>query len=92
MQNNWIQDEAVLVALYLLYHLCLFICRAVVMDDTKAALQCHVYCHIVFSDCVHGRGHEGSLEGNSLRDGGFEVDVRSSEADVARKDEEVIIS
>jgi hypothetical protein len=34
----------------------------------------------VLGDCVHGRGDEGRLYGNALRDRGIEVDIYGGEA------------
>lgn len=61
------------------------------VDDTETTLEGHVDSHLVLGDRVHGRGHERGPEGNSLRNGRVERDLRSREADVAGKHEEVIV-
>lgn len=75
VKNDWVEDEAVLVSLDLLNHLCLLVGRAVVVNDTQSSLQSHVDSHIVLSNGVHGRGDEWGLEGNSLGDWRLEGNI-----------------
>ena len=91
LDDNGVQDETVLVALDLAHHGSLGLGGAVVVDDTKTALQGHVDGHLVLGDGVHGRGHEGRLEGDALGDGRVESDLGGGEADVSRHHEEVIV-
>ena len=67
--DDWVEDEAVLVALDFAYHLGLVVGRAVVVDDTKTTEEGHVDGHVVLSDGVHRRREEGGLEGDALGNG-----------------------
>jgi hypothetical protein len=78
--DNRVKDEAVLEALDLAHHLGLVILRAVVVDHTESTQQRNVNRHVVFGDCVHGRGDKGRLDGNALRDWGIEVDINGGKA------------
>lgn len=78
--DNRVKNKSVLEALDLAHHLGLVILRAVVVDHTKTAQQGDVDSHVVFGDRVHGRGDEGRLEGNALRNRGIEVDLDGREA------------
>lgn len=91
VEDNWVIDEAVLVTLDLGDHLGLLIWGAVVVDDTEATLESHGDGHLVLGDSVHRRGDERSLEGDSLGDWRLEVDGRGWEANVAWKDEEIVV-
>lgn len=90
-EDNWVEDEAVLVTLDLLDHLGLLIWRAVVVDNTKATLKSHGDSHLMLGDGVHRRRDEWSLEGDSLGDWRLEVDGRGWEANVTWKDEEIVV-
>ena len=78
--DNGVKDETVLIALDFAHHLGLVFLRAVVVNHTQATEQGNVDSHIVFGDCVHGRGNEGRLEGDALRDGSVKVDIDGGEA------------
>ena len=73
-QSNWIGNESIFVPLDLPNHVCLILCGAVVVYDTKAAEKRHMDCHILLGDGVHGRRDKRRLQGDSLCDGGIEVD------------------
>ena len=66
--DDWVEDEAVLVALDFAYHLGLVIGRTVVVNDTKTTEESHMDGHGVLGDGVHGRRDERSLQGDSLGD------------------------
>jgi hypothetical protein len=89
--DNRVHDEAVLEPLNLLNHLCLSICRTVVVDNTKAALKRHVDGHLMLRNGIHGGGNEWSPQGDALRDWRIQVDVRRSEANVAGQNEKIVI-
>ena len=61
------------------------------VDDTDTALESHVNGHLVLGDGIHGRGDQGHLEGDALGDGGIEGDGRGGEANVTRKEQEIIV-
>lgn len=90
-EDDWVEDEAVLVTLDLLDHLGLLIWRAVVVDNTETSLESHGDGHLVLSDGVHRRGDEWSLEGDALGDWGVEGDSGGWKANVAWEDEEVVV-
>ena len=52
-EDDRIEDKAVLETLDLLDHLGLRICRAVVVNNTKTSLQCHMCSHLVFRYGIH---------------------------------------
>lgn len=91
VNDDGVEDEAVLVALDLADHVGLGLGRAVVMDDTDTTLESHVDGHLVLSDSVHGRRDKGSLECDALGDGRVEDDLRGREANVAREEEEIVV-
>jgi hypothetical protein len=91
LNDNRVEDEAVLETLDLADHVGLFLGGAVVVDDTETTLEGHVDSHLVFGDSVHGRGHKGRLEGDALGDRRVKQDLRGREADVSGKHEEVIV-
>ena len=74
VDDNRLEDEAVLVALDLADHVGLCLGRAVVVNDAKTTLQGHMDGHLVLSDSVHGGRHKGSLESDSLGDRRVERD------------------
>lgn len=78
--DDWVEDEAVLVALDLANHLGLVVGGAVVVDDTETSEESHVDGHVVLGDSVHRRGQEWGLEGDALGDWGVEVDSAGWEA------------
>ena len=61
------------------------------MNDTETTLEGHVDCHVMLRDCVHRRGHEGSLESDSLGNGRLKRDNGGREADVAGKKQEIVV-
>lgn len=89
--DDGVEDEAVFITLHLADHVGLLLGGAVVVDDTEATLKSHVNGHLVLSHSVHGRRDKGSLEGDALGDVGVEHDLGGGEANVARKDEEIIV-
>lgn len=91
VDDNGIEDEAVLVTLDLADHVGLGVGRAVVVNHTKTALESHVDGHLVLGDSVHGGRDEGRLKRNTLSDGGVERHLGGSEANVAREQQEVIV-
>ena len=91
VNDNGVEDEAVLVALDLADHVGLGVGGAVVVDDTEATLQGHVDGHLVLGDSVHRRRDEGGLEGDALGDGGVEHHLGGREANVPRQQEEIIV-
>lgn len=90
--DNGVVDEAVLVALDAADHVGLLLGRAVVVDDTDSALQSDMDGHLVLGDGVHGGGDEGGLESDALGDGGIERNLGGGETDIARQNEEVVVS
>lgn len=91
VHDNGVVDEAVLVTLDLADHIGLRVGRAVVVDDTKTALQSHVDGHLILSHSVHRGGDKGSLESDALGDLGVKRDGGGGEADVAGEEEEIIV-
>lgn len=91
VDDDGVEDEAVLVALDLADHVGLGLGGAVVVDDAEAALESHVDGHLVLGDGVHGGRDEGRLEGDALRDGRVERDLGGGEANVSRQQQEVIV-
>lgn len=61
------------------------------VNDTKTTLQSHVDSHLVLGDGVHGGRNEGSLESDALGDRSIERHRRGSEANVAGKQQEVVV-
>lgn len=61
------------------------------VNDTKTTLQSHVDSHLVLGDGVHGGRDEGSLESDALGDRSIERHRRGSEANVAGKQQEVVV-
>jgi hypothetical protein len=78
--DNGVEDKAVLKSLDLADHLGLVFLGAVVVNYTQAAQERNVNGHVMFRHRVHGRGDEGRLEGDALRDGGVERDFGGREA------------
>lgn len=91
VNDNGVKDEPVLVALDLANHVGLGLGGAVVVDDSKTALQSHMNGHLVLGNGVHGGRHEGGLESDTLGDGGIKRHLRGRKANVARQQQEVII-
>jgi hypothetical protein len=60
--DNWVENETILVALDFADHLSLVLSRAVVVDDTETSEKGHVDSHVVFSDSVHGGGQKWRLQ------------------------------
>jgi hypothetical protein len=78
-EHNGVQDETVLVSLHLADHLGLVLGGAVVVDDTETTEQGHVDSHVVLGDSVHGGGHEGGLQRDTLSDRGGQVNFVGTE-------------
>lgn len=89
--EDWVVDEAILVSLHLADHFSLIFWRAVVVNDTNTALKSHVDGHFVLGHGVHGRGHKGGLERDALGNGRIKGDIGGGEANVAGKEEKVIV-
>jgi hypothetical protein len=51
-----------------------------VVDNTQSTEQGHVDSHVVLGDSVHGRGQEGSLQGDALGNRGVQADIGGREA------------
>lgn len=79
-ENDGIQDKAVFKSLHLADHLGLVCGRAVMVNNTQATQEGHVDRHVVFSYGIHGRRQKGSLQGDTLGDGGVKSDIRGREA------------
>ena len=92
VDDNGVEDKTVLVSLDFADHVGLSLNGAIVVNDTKAALQSDVDGHLVLGDGVHGGRDEWGLEGDTLGDGGIESHGRGSEANVTRQQQEVIVS
>lgn len=91
-KNDRVEDEAIFVSLDFLDHLCLFIGRTVVVNNTQTSLQCHMDSHFVLGNGIHGGRHERGFEGDALGDGRLEDNLGSSETNVTWKDKEIVVS
>ena len=91
VNDDRVVDETVLVSLDLADHVGLSLGGAVVVNNTKTTLESHVDGHLVFRDSVHRRRDEGGSESDALGDGRFKADLRGSEANVAREEQEVVV-
>jgi hypothetical protein len=78
--DDRVKDEAVLEALDFAHHLGLVVLRAIVVNNTETTKQGDVNGHVVFGDCVHGRGDKWRLEGYALCDGSVEGNIDGREA------------
>ena len=92
IDDNRVEDEAVLVALHLADHVGLSIGGTVVVDHTQTTLESHVDGHLVLCDRVHGRRDEGGLESDPLGDRRIKHDLGGGKPNVAREQQEVIVS
>lgn len=90
-EDNRVEDEAILVTLDLLDHLCLLVWRAVVVNNTETTLESHGDGHLVLSDSVHRRRNEWGLENNSLGHRRLEADRGCWESNVAGENQEIVI-
>lgn len=78
-KHNRLGNEAVLITLHLADHLGLVLRRAVVVDDTETAQECHVNGHVVLGDSIHRGGEKRRLQGDALRNRGVQGDIRGRE-------------
>lgn len=79
-EDDRVQDETVLVSLNLADHLGLVLGGTVVVNNTEATKQSHVDGHVVLSDSVHGGGHKGGLQRDTLGNRGVQGHIRGGEA------------
>jgi len=91
LDNNRVEDKAVLVTLNLAHHVGLGLGRAVVVDDTQTTLQGHMDSHVVLCDRVHGGGDKGRPERDALSDRRAQSHCRGREANVPRQQKEIIV-
>jgi hypothetical protein len=78
--DNRIKDEAVLEAFDLADHFGLILNRAVMVDDSEPAQECHVDSHGMLGDSVHGGRNKGRLERDTLRNRRLNSDGGGREA------------
>ena len=54
--------------------------------------ECHGNCHLRFGHRIHGTGDQGCLQGDLLGEGAHEFNLPWQEVNVARQEDEVIVS